>query len=824
MILDFNKINKEDILLVGGKGANLGELMFIGANVPNGFVLSTQAYENFIRENGIEDFIIEELSKAKDDEEKKLKLGNIFRNKILKAKFPEKIEIAIKEKYYKMGENLSLAIRSSATAEDLDENSFAGQQETYLNVRDISDVFDKIRACYASLWSDRAISYRLNENYEQKNLSIAVVVQQMVESEKSGVIFTTNPLNNSSNELYIDASFGLGESVVSGQVNADNYIISKSGEILSVNIGDKKIQIVYSDKGTKSIAIEEAKSLSRVLSDEEIRDLLEIAIKIEEHYSCPMDIEWGIKDNKIYILQARKITTINKNSYEESILPYIKDVKIKKYNKYLMSFLIEKIPFNFKPIEFDYFTEITSQKAKIFSENGIGLSPNLIMDDAGIMTISREKISLNFNIFKIFGTVKNLRNFTYCANMCEDFLEEYNDKINFFRDLDFENMDLDACRNFILYSFKLIGDIGYFRFKYAVFPTILNRSLKRVIEKVNKTYTVFDLYWGLNNKTSVVENDILKIAEFIKENKVLNQAVLSGISYDELIERFPYFKGLANDFFDRNGFMSDYISYCVKGRSFNEKPNRLLELLRPILKEEKNIHKSNDSSKFDKIKESLKKIYGNKYPSIEEKINNFRYFHFVREESQYFSGIIFFFLRKCLKRINILLLDDDNYERGIANLFHKELIEVLNRGYLSEDDKDKIVKRNQNRDLATRVWNASKLLIYENKGNVLKGISGSSGIAVAKVCVVKSPDEFYKLKQGDILVCPFTAPDWTALFSIASAVVADTGSALSHAAIVAREFGIPAVLGLGFACERLKDGDIIRVDGDKGEISIITKK
>ena len=203
---------------------------------------------------------------------------------------------------------------------------------------------------------------------------------------------------------------------------------------------------------------------------------------------------------------------------------------------------------------------------------------------------------------------------------------------------------------------------------------------------------------------------------------------------------------------------------------------------------------------------------------IEKQIEYFRYFHVVREESQYIWETLFYYVRQCVKRINYILLGSEDYEVGIANLFHKELLEVMNRGSLNESDKRKINRRNEKFPLAIKVWDASKLLIFETNGDVLKGVSGSAGIAAGKVCIINSPKEFYKMQKGDILVCHLTDPEWTPLFKLASAVVADTGAALSHAAIVAREFNIPAVLGVGFATTKYKDGDMIQVDGNKGVV------
>ncbi len=396
MIRHFNQINKADIVVAGGKGANLGELVSAGINVPNGFILTAEAYKSIIKENKIDSIIKEKLRDAGRDEKNLLSLAAELRALFKKAKFPKEIKELIQKAYAEMGENISVAIRSSATAEDLSDASFAGQQETYLNVQGIEDVLKQILNCYASLWTDRAVMYRLKQNYKQDDLAIAVIIQEMVESEKSGVLFTVNPINQNQEQMLIDANYGLGESVVSGSVTADNYIISKNGEILSFTIGSKEREVVYGDKQTKEIPVEESRRIARVLNDEEVLRLCQIAKKIEEHYAQPMDIEWAIKNQEIYILQARAITTLKKTpvATAEKIDSYVRGVKIKKYNRKIMSFMIEKIPFAFRAIEFDYFTAVTKQKNRIFAENGIILSPNLIMDNEGIMIIPFKRLHI----------------------------------------------------------------------------------------------------------------------------------------------------------------------------------------------------------------------------------------------------------------------------------------------------------------------------------------------------------------------------------------------------------------------------------------------
>ena len=821
MILDFNEIKKEDVLTVGGKGANLGEMTSAKINVPSGFVITADSYRDFLKVNGIDILIENGIKKSIEDERKLLNEAEHFRGKIKSGKFPEQLENAIREKYFNLRNNTRVAVRSSATAEDLPDASFAGQQETYLNVQGIESVLNGVRNCYASLWGNRAVSYRFHQGYDQTSVSIAVVIQEMIESEKSGVLFTVNPVNKKENEMQINASFGLGESVVSGRVTADSYIIDKSGNIIEVNIGSKETQIIYGDKETVEVSVNSDKRKTRALNDREILELMKCGLEIEKHYGMPMDIEWAIKNDIVYILQARAITTLKNSKNDitgnDLIEKYIKGKKIKKDTQEVMSFFLEKMPFAHRVLDFDYLMAINDQKVNILSEGGIILQRNPIIDDDGIQTFSDDGKRIGKNIFKFFNILKNMKDFEFCYKKCKDFLNIYEVEIEEIKHLNFENMTLTECGNFLEGSYVLLQKLAYDRFKYALFPSVLNsKKFTKIIKKVNSNYSSFDFYWDLDNKTSVVTNDVYKMALEIRKNEALKKAIISGDNFKELYKKYNDFKNISDEFMKDNGFKSDYNCYCLSAKTFLEDPDRLINILRPILNE--NSNESNDIKDFSKLMESVKEIYGRKYQDVEKQIKYFRYFHVVREESQYLWETLFYYVRKCVRRINFILLGDENIETGVANLFHKELLEVINRGNLNESDKEKINRRNEKFPLAVKVWEASKLLIFKTDGDVLKGVSGSIGIAVGKVCLINSPKEFYKMKKGDILVCHLTDPEWTPLFKLASAVVADTGSALSHAAIVAREYNIPAVLGVGFATTKFEDGDTIQVNGNIGEV------
>ena len=321
----FNQIDKNDIPVVGGKGANLGELTQKGLDVPPGFCVTAGAYTYFIDGANLNTEIKAKIENLDVEDSIELqKASSEVQELINSAQTPQdlidEIKLAYKEFNQKIGlENLEVAVRSSATAEDLPEASFAGQQDTYLHINGEEELLNHIRKCWASLWTARAIYYRENQGFDHFDVALSVVVQKMVDSEKSGVMFTANPVNNNTNEIMINASWGLGEAVVSGIVTPDEYIVDKKlKEITQKHIAEKTVMIVKKDIGVGTVEINVGAYIGheninkQCLTDEEIMVLVDYGMKIEEMYGSFQDIEWGFdKDTKrLYILQSRPITTL----------------------------------------------------------------------------------------------------------------------------------------------------------------------------------------------------------------------------------------------------------------------------------------------------------------------------------------------------------------------------------------------------------------------------------------------------------------------------------------------------------------------------------
>ncbi|MBI1180368.1 MAG: hypothetical protein GC201_07400 [Alphaproteobacteria bacterium] len=311
-----DEIDSRSIPLVGGKGANLGELTKAGLPVPKAFCVTTEAYRAFVEANGLQPSILGALDGLNYDDVAELeRRAARIRSLIMAADMPTDIEAAIRDGYAALeaalGGPLSVSVRSSATAEDLPGTSFAGQQDTYLHVEGAEAVVGHVKRCWASLWTDRAISYRHRQGFVHADVLLAVVVQEMFPSEVAGVMFTANPVNGNTGEIFLNTSWGLGEAVVSGRVNPDQYIVLKDGLAIKERVvNDKLVMTVRRDdgRGSAEAPVPADKQRRETLTDGQIRELAAIGQGIEAHYGFPQDIEWGFAEGRFAILQSREIT------------------------------------------------------------------------------------------------------------------------------------------------------------------------------------------------------------------------------------------------------------------------------------------------------------------------------------------------------------------------------------------------------------------------------------------------------------------------------------------------------------------------------------
>jgi len=806
-IRSFEQIRKEDISEAGGKGANLGEMTNAGIAVPRGAVLIASAYDSFIETNniGVSDNV---------------NSGSI-REAIHNGRLPDEIVKEITDYYSSMGDNVRVAVRSSATAEDLDDASFAGQQETYLNVIGKDDLLLRIKDCYASLWGDRAVSYRRNSGYDKNKVSLAVVIQEMVESDYSGVMFTNDPAGDPEN-IHINASYGLGEAVVSGIVSPDEYICDRKGKLLNETIGSKEIQIVYSGNGTQKVNVDKELRNKRVLDDRLIGLLIEEGLKIEKHYGKPMDIEWAIKTGSVYILQARSITTLGKKEIvftdkDFEGLPVVKPAKGSLRESIL--FDLEKTPTPYYPLDHDFGGCVGEQKGILFEEIGITFKGGMYpINSDGIEYLPTYKMALNKNIFKIGKTLKSVKDIDSNIVKADKSLEECTALLQ--KEM---SLDLSTSKDIgqALKRMKsLIAKTAYDRFLYALFPNAVeSKSVNKVLLKIDPNLNSYDILEGLDYVTANINREMAVLTSYISEDSGMTDTVLNKC-YSEVVNTYPELGNRLKDFVDKYGSKSDFNCYCFISTSWSEEPDRFLNALRPMIRSKALTvpDKAEGKAKYRSIMKKAKEIMDpSKYANFEHQVEGLRHYHYIREATQYLWETEFLHCRTLLR----LLEQETGIEyRDLMFLFANELFDACENGF--DEDKIRLIKHRKSiRPLSEEYWKRSMQISLSTEDGEIKGIGGSTGQATGKVCVVRSPAEFDKLMLGDILVCTYTDPEWTPLFTLAAGVVVDTGGTLSHAAIVAREYNIPAILATGDATKKLKDGERVMIDGSTGIVTIL---
>lgn len=329
----FKEIDKGDIALVGGKGANLGEMTKAGFPVPNGFAVTVHAYDLFLEENRLKSWIQTQIKSINKNDTGQLQdISLKIQRKINAGNIPESIAKEVYSSYKKLSglfRSSLVAVRSSATAEDLPGASFAGQQATFLNVRGEASLLVKIRECWASLFTPRAIFYRNENKIDEEKVKISVIVQKMIQSEVSGVMFTIDPVTNEKDKIVIEAVWGLGEMIVQGSVVPDKYVVQKDTfQILSKEISDQAIQLIKVGGQTKEVGVKKVQREKQKISNEEIIILAKIAENLQKHYYFPQDIEWAKEGKNLYIVQTRPVTTTTSSVKTKNLKTFDKDLKV----------------------------------------------------------------------------------------------------------------------------------------------------------------------------------------------------------------------------------------------------------------------------------------------------------------------------------------------------------------------------------------------------------------------------------------------------------------------------------------------------------------
>ncbi len=866
-VFDFQDINKSKIMVVGGKAANLGELFKIeGIHVPEGYCISTEAFKRIIEEMPLINELLERLSFLKTEEREKIsELSGEIRRTIEGIDIPEDIKEEIFLHHVKLGEENAYAIRSSATAEDLPTASFAGQQDTYLNIIGWKSILKHIIKCWASLFTDRAISYRIQNGFDHRNVHLSVVIQRMVLPQSSGIMFTADPVTSNRKVLSIDAGFGLGEAMVSGLVNADIYKVH-NGKITDKKISAKNMAVyALKDGGTKEQEIEPEKQHNQVLTDEQILRLEHIGRKIEEHFGCPQDIEWCLHDDTFYIVQSRPITTLFP-------IPELNDGE---NHVYISVGHQQMMTDSMKPLGLSLFQLTaagTMYKAggRLFvdvsqmlaSPNSRGILLNTmgqhdpLMKDALLTIIERDFIKMLPNDKKELNPIKssksaqpqmaqtqNQNEFTIVTELIkssETSLAElkYNIKSKSGLDLlNFIQEDIIQLKKFLSNPQTLSVIMAPMNAS-----SWINEKMEEWLGEKNAANTLSQSV--SNNITSEMGLELLDVADVIRLYPEVIE-YLQNVKNDNFLDELIKLDGGRETQDAIYSYLSKYGMRCageidITKTRWSEKPTALIPI---ILSNIKNFEPGDGNRKFEQgrqealkkekeILERLKQLPDgeSKAKETKQKIDLIRNLSGFREYPKY-SMVNHYFIYKqaLLREAEQLVRTNVLYEKeDIYYLTFEELSELIRT---NKPDYEIISKRKEEyksyqKLTPPRVITSDGEIIagYYKRKNLptaaLIGLSVSSGDIEGRARIILNMEDA-NLEEGDILVTSFTDPSWTPLFVSIKGLVTEVGGLMTHGAVIAREYGLPAVIGVENATKLIKDGQRIRVNGTEGYVEIL---
>lgn len=859
--------SKEDIFEVGGKGANLGELTKLGLLVPEGFCITVHAYRYFLKE--IEDELSSVLKSIKLDDQSDLRLrASSIRKILLENEAPQEITDEIIEAYVQLAGNLNapVAVRSSATAEDLPQSSFAGQHESFLNVVGVDSLIQRVKECWASLWTPRAIDYREKHGFDHSKVDMCVVVQKMVLPSVSGVMFTYNSIKASNDEIVIESTFGLGEGLVAGVTTPDTFIINKQDlKIEKKMIADKDKMIIPSQDGTSQIQVPMARQRVSTLSDKKILELANIGLKIEQHYESPQDIEWCLSQDRFYILQARPITDIahkmqalSTEEFENLEGEWSKSPLDERVQEPLTPFTWsaaqESIPSFFGALEaFGFRIPKNVELAKLFYGRPYvnkTLLEEIFQDLPGVVDDLLSGGQVQLDRKKIKPTFSMLPNILRAMLLVNQVHKDWD------RELPRIQKEIDSLRRFQIEKasseellaqmdriFYLAHSIATTHVLSIIFCEALYQVLVMFIERyVGETTSSLcpKLVSGLSeNKTLETNKKLWRLALDAKNSEYIRNEILSG-NYTRIVdslresEEGREFLEHFHEFIGAYGHRSP--KYDLIYPSWGDDPDLILKLVRNYLKsdisfdpnylERKAIKEREEATEFvlSRLNTSaLDKIIPIKRYIFLRLLGLSQKYMMLRENQQFYIGQGYPIARRIVLEIGSLFVDMEILKDPL-DVFFLTIEEI--RGVLLERKVEgitmKIMKRKREYEMFKEVEPPPLITKYGAKAwpgkEILKGIGASPGVASGRVRIISDIEEFGRFKEGEILVAPTTNPSWTPLFMMAKGIVTEVGGQLCHGAVVAREYRIPAVLCVKNATRILKDGQKITLDGGNGVI------
>jgi len=866
-VLGFHDIDKTKLMAVGGKGANLGKLSKIeGIRVPDGFCISTEAFNRIIGETSSLNELLDQLALLKvEDRDKIRELSGEIRLRLEGIAIPQDINEEINRLLSRFDEKNAYAVRSSATAEDLPTASFAGQQDTYLNIIGKEAILKHITKCWASLFTERAVIYRLQNGFDHRKVHMSVVVQEMVSPNAAGIFFTADPVTSNRKVSSIDASFGLGEALVSGLVNADNYKV-RNGKVIDKKISTKKLAIyALKDGGTEEQEIEPERQNRQALTDEQILQLERLGRKIEEHFGCPQDIEWCLADDTFYIVQSRPITTLypipEANDKENHVYLSVGHQQMMTNPlKPLGMSLMELISYGkWSRAGGRLFIDVAQMLAspdsrKILLNNMKQLEP--LTKDAIMTIIERDFIKClpndkkeqsSGNSDKVKPPAEPQAQIENNPSIVSDLIRKSQTSIEELK----QNIQGKSGTNLIDFILEDIQELKRILFdpqSSAVFMAAINASLwinEKMSEWLGEKNAADILSQSVpNNITSEMGLALMDVADVIRPYPEVIDYLLN-VKDDNFLETLVKLDGgqEARDailsYLDKYGMRCSGEIDITKPR-FSEKPTALVPM---ILSNIRNFEPNASNRKFElgrqealeKEKELLERL--NTLPDGEEKVKEtkrmidlIRNFIGFREYPKY--GMVsryFVYKQALLKEADRLVQANVIHEKeDIYYLTFEEISEVIATNKL---DSHIICKRKEEYKLFEKltpprvITSEGEIIAGEYKrenlpAGAMAGLPVSSGVIEGRARVILSMEDA-NLEDGDILVTTFTDPSWTPLFVSLKGLVTEVGGLMTHGAVIAREYGLPAVVGVENATQLIKDGQRIRVHGTEGYVEIL---
>jgi phosphohistidine swiveling domain-containing protein len=872
----------------GGKGANLVRLTLAGFDVPPGFIISTEAYRAFVKTNNLQAVIQSALENLSADEAGALDQASAkIRAAFSTGRMTAETESAIRAAYGNMN-GAPVAVRSSATAEDLPDLSFAGQQDTFLNIIGEGDLLKAVVACWSSLWTARAIGYRMRNRISHEDAALAVVVQVMVQSEVSGVLFTANPLTGRLSESVVDATFGLGEALVSGQVEPDHFVVNTvNGEVVSTTLGAKKISTRGRASGGVEAVTEDA-GARQTLSDDEVRRLVILGSRIQKEYGAPQDIEWALAGGRLFTLQSRAIT---------SLFPLPEN---DAFTIWFSFGAVQGILTPITPLGSDTFRCVFTGGARIlgvrttYDQQKVlvpagerqwikvsdllrhPLGKRLFGGMVGILEPSigqiiyklmdEPQLGAGSGRFKL-STVWRLMRFALptLIRMARTVHDPEKARADFDKVIDRElqknhlvvsgdNFDHLAQR----LDFIMSRTLGAFPMLLPRFIPLLGPSMGmlNLLSHLSKgdgdvhglSPLALDVTRGLpNNVTTQMD---LALWETAKQIRVDADSFREFSSTDAPSLAARYLKGTLPEAAQQavSAFLNRYGARGVGEIDiglprWRDDPTSIMQTLQSYL--QITDPESAPDVQFERgqktAEEAIEKIAAaarqQRGGFVKERLVRFaarrvRILLGVREAPKFYAVRMIGVARQEMLESGRELVEAGvfDHEEDIFFLSIHEL-EALSRRE-SRDWKAIVAnhraayEREQRRRQVPRVLVSDGRTFYEGLGaetdtmDIITGSPVSAGVVEGIVHVVFDPHES-QLVPGEILVCPGTDPAWTPLFMAAGGLVMEVGGMMTHGSVVAREYGIPAVVGVHQATTRLKTGQKIRVDGTSGKIQIL---